>query len=635
MAGICGLLTFQDRPLTDEGVRGALQALRPRGGVDRIVASGPRIRLAITERPSRTLPPPQTERGFEAAIAVVFDGFLTNAPALRGELGTQHSQPAGDTHGDLIARLYERFGEPVLSRLEGSYAAAVWDARNATLFLIRDPFGARPLFWATLAGGLAFASSIRAVRALGAPAEIDPQSVDDYLSLGYIPAPATIFRAIRKLPAAHLLRAAANGDTRVQRYWDVLDALGDARHPPSGGIEAWKAATWSTLKTSVEKFSHEEKQVGAFLSGGPDSTAVVAALHETGHPHSPAFTIGFRDPDFDESPSARLTVQRFELPYHELHLDDHDGRILPECLRAFDEPYAHPSSVPIYLLSKLASENVEVALGGDGADLLFGGASTYRASDLLASYQRLPRFLRSGLLPWVIEQLPVSHSRAGLRYLARRFVSASEMSYQQAHLAWMEVLSGELKARVYGPRLLDGPAREPVFRLYHGLFDRCRHLARLNQLMYADLNLFLAEDILTKVDRLSAVHGLEVRTPFLDRELTEFCFRLPPEVKVRGAERKYLLRQSLRGRIPGEILRQKKMGFISPASQWLCGAMRGLLEDTLSPAALRQSGWFRPEAVAGILDQHLTRVQDHGRILWSLLALLLWIEDNRIESKHF
>jgi asparagine synthase (glutamine-hydrolysing) len=634
MAGICGLLTFQDRPLPDEGVRDALQALRPRGGVDRIVAWGPRIRLGITERPSRALSP-RRDQGVETPVSVVFDGFLTNAPALRAELGTQHREPASDPHGDLIARLYECFGETALNRLEGSYAVAVWDARRATLFLIRDLFGARPLFWAELAGGLAFASSIRAVRALGAPAEIDPQSVDDYLSLGYIPAPATIFRAIHKLPAAHLLRAAANGEIRVQRYWDVLDALAGAPDPPSGGTEAWKAATWSTLKTSVEKFSHEEIQIGAFLSGGPDSTAVVAALHETGRPRSPAFTIGFRDPGFDESSSARLTVRRFELPYHELHLDEQDGLILPECLRAFDEPYAHPSSVPIYLLSKLASENVEVALGGDGADLLFGGASTYRASDLLASFQRLPRFLRSGLLPWVIEQLPVSHSRAGLRYLARRFVSASEMSYQQAHLAWMEVLSGELKARVYGPRLLEAPPREPVFRLYHDLFERCRHLPRLNQLMYADLNLFLAEDILTKVDRLSAVHGLEVRTPFLDRGLTEFCFRLPPQVKVRGAERKYLLRQALRGRIPDEILHQKKMGFISPASQWLCGAMRGLLEDTLSPAALRQSGWFRPEAVAAILGQHLTRVQDHGRILWNLLALHLWIGDNRMESKHF
>ena len=634
MAGICGLLTFQDRALTDESVRHAVHALHHRGGADRILAPGDRIRLGVTERPSRSTPARERGAGANAAVWVVFDGFLTNAPALRDELGSPGGHRPGEAHGALIALLYQHFGEPILSRLEGSYAAALWDKRNATLLLVRDRFGARPLFWAALPDGVAFASSIRALRALGAPAEIDLQSVDDYLSLGYIPAPATIFRAIRKLPAAHFLRAAANGDTRIHCYWDVLDSLGDVPGPLAGGLDAWKATAWDTLKTSVEKFSHGEKEVGAFLSGGPDSTAVVAALHEIGGPRSPAFTIGFRDADFDESPSARLTVKRFGLPHHELRLDDHDGLVLPECLRSFDEPYAHPSSVPIYLLSKLASEKVAVALGGDGADLLFGGASTYRASDLLASYQRLPRFFRSGLLPWVIEQLPVSHARAGFRYLARRFVSASEMSYQQAHLAWMEVLSHELKARLYGPRLLEPPAREPVYRFYQELFERCRSLDRLNQLMYADLHLFLAEDILTKVDRLSAAHGLEVRTPFLDRELAEFCFRLPPQVKVRGSERKYLLRQSLRGRIPDEILTQRKMGFISPASQWLCGAMRELLQDTLSRAALRQGGFFGPEAVAGLLDQHLGRVQDHGRVLWSLLALLLWIEDNRAESRQ-
>ncbi len=630
MAGICGFLNFHNRPLTAEQLRQALHAMRHRGGAERILDAGPRLLLGLTERESASHPAAQTGREPDRPVLVAFDGFLTNAPALRGELESDRSGPRGDGHGDLVARLYEQHGHGAWSRMEGSYAAAVWDARNAALYLVRDRFGARPLFWSLLPDGLAFASSIRALRTLGVPAEVDLQSVDDYLSLGYIPAPASIFEAIRKLPAAHFLCVTANSRPRVQRYWDVLDSIGDPPQPPAGSFGEWKSASWTTLKSSVEKFSHGEDRIGAFLSGGPDSTAVVAALHELGGQPAPAFTIGFSDPDFDEAPSARLTVKQFDLEYHELSLDDRDGLILPECLRSFDEPYAHPSSVPIYLLSKLAADKIPVALGGDGADLLFGGASTYVASNSLASYQRLPRFLRSGLIPWAIDILPVTHSRASFRYLARRFASAAEMSYQQAHLAWMEVLSDALRTSVYGPRMIEGPPREPVFRLYDELFQRCSRLDRLNQLMYADLNLFLAEDILTKVDRLSAIHGLEVRTPFLDRELTEFCFRLPPNTKVRGGERKYLLRESLHGRIPEEILKQKKMGFISPASQWLSGAMSELLHDTLSPSNLREQGYFDPSTIARLLDEHRRRSQDHGRVLWNLLAFSLWMRDNRV-----
>jgi asparagine synthase (glutamine-hydrolysing) len=414
----------------------------------------------------------------------------------------------------------------------------------------------------------------------------------------------------------------------LRRYWDIAERLGASPAPPAGDARSWQETIWTNLKGSVEKFTQGEDRVGVFLSGGPDSAAVVAALDETGRKQAPAFTIAFRDPGFDESPSALLTVRRYGTPHSILSLDDHDGLRLPECVSAFDEPYAHPSSVPIYLLSKMASGGVAVALGGDGADLLFGGASTYRASDLLAAYQKLPRFVRSGLLPWVIEQLPVSHARASFRYLARRFVSASEMSHEQAHLAWMEVLSDDLKRRLYGPRLLEGPGRESPLRFYREAFARCPHFARLNRLMYADLNLFLAEDILTKVDRLSAAHGLEVRTPFLDRQLAEFCFRLPSGVKVRGSQRKYLFRQALRGKVPDETLQQKKMGFISPASQWLCGSMRELLRDTLSPSALRQDAYFEPQVVMRLIDTHLDRTQDHGRVLWSLLSFCLWLRNN-------
>jgi asparagine synthase (glutamine-hydrolysing) len=625
MAGICGFLTFRGRLPAGESFQRAMAAIERRGVSAQLFPIGDAIALAASGSQCSTPAPSTAVHGRAQAV---LDGFLTNYQALRHELASRGPELASDSHAEAVLGLYEHYGESIAERLEGSYAAAIWDPQSASLLLIRDRFGARPLFWFSSPEGLAFSSSLPALCALGAPAEIDLQAVDDYLSLGYVPAPGSIYRSIQKLPAAHALRATCGGEVDVRRYWDVAQCGSNPPSPPPGNHRDWQEMIWTTLKGSVQKFAPGGERLGAFLSGGPDSAALVAALDETGRAQLPAFTIGFRDREFDESPSALLTAQRYRTPHSVLALDDRDGLKLPECVSAFDEPYAHPSSVPIYLLSEMAGRVVDVTLGGDGADLLFGGASTYRASDLLAAYQKLPRFVRSGLLPWVIEQLPVRHARASFRYLARRFVSASEMSHDQAHLAWMEVLSDDLKTRLYGPRLAEGPGRESPLRLYRDMFERCQHFDRLNRLMYADLNLFLAEDILTKVDRLSAVHGLEVRTPYLDRELTEFCFRLPPEVKVHGSQRKYLFRQALRGKIPEETLQQKKMGFISPASQWLCGAMREMLRDTLSPAALRDAGFLQPGAVTRLIEEHLSLVQDHGRVLWSLLAFSLWLSRN-------
>ncbi len=627
MAGICGFVSFHGEPVESRRAE-AMVAAMDRRGPDRreiVTREAACLGVAVLEAPHRRCGPAlATSPG--GSVWAVLDGFLSNGAALRRELESRGQRFEKLSDAELLARLYEEYGEDVPTRVEGMFSAAVWDERERRLLLIRDRFGTKPLYYFQSARGLAFGSVIAALRAYGAAAEINLQAVDDYLTLGYVPAPDSIYQGVQKLPAAHHLTATSNGEIRARRYWDPLDA-GDRERGSAGESKTHGEIIWDLLTDSVRRSSPEQGEAGVFLSGGPDSAALVAALGEIhGRPFR-TFTIGFTDASFDESPLARLTAERYQTTHQELLLGANDGLALPECAAVFDEPYAHPSAVPIYLASKMAARQVSVMLGGDGADVLFGGASTYYASNLLNSYRKLPGWLSRGLVPWAVRRLPVSHTRASFEYLAKRFVAAAELSYQQAHLKWMEIFSDAAKARLYGSRLAERERLSP-FRFYEQHFERASALPRLNQLMYVDLNLFLTDDILTKVDRLSAAHGLEVRTPYLDHRLLEYCFRLPPELKVRGRQRKYLFRQLLEGKLPSEILAQKKLGFISPASQWLCGGLRELVRDTLTEPALRRSGLLDARQVQRLIDEHLSMRHDHGRQLWSLLALTLWCQHN-------
>lgn len=627
MCGICGQLSFDGKPAQARETEAMVRTLDHRGPDDRgVYAHGPAsigiARLKVIDLETGHQP----VRNEDGSVWCVLNGEIYNYRELRETLSARghYFQTQSDT--ETIVHLYEEYGAALAEHLRGMFAIALWDQSRQQLLLIRDRLGVKPLYYYLDAGRLVFGSELKALLAAGIPREVDPQAADDYLTHGYVPGEGSIFRNVHKLLPAHTLLIQRSGSRELSRYWDLLDPRWDAEHSAASDPAERAQATWERLKEAVRYRLVSDVPIGVLLSGGIDSTAIVAAMRAVTSQPIKTFTVGFEDESYDESGLARLTAERFETEHYELVAQIQASEIVPSYIHHLDEPYAESSAIPIYYVSRLAREHITVALGGDGGDELFGGYNHYAASRYMEWYKKLPRALSRGLVPWAVGQLPVSHRRASFDYLAKRFVSAVELSPEQAQLKWLEVIADDVKQRLYGPALRDRSEALPAFRYYEQHLDQARRQEGINRLMFMDSRIYLPDGILTKVDRMSMAHSLETRGPFLDHKLVEFGHRLPCGVKMRGLTRKYLLKQLLRGRVPRQVLSQKKMGFVLPLARWLCGDLRELLCDTLSADRLRRTGYFDPAAVEHLINRHLARREDHSKTLWSLLVFQLWLD---------
>ncbi len=627
MCGICGQLNFDGKPAEARDTEAMVRTLDHRGPDDRgVYADGPVsigiARLNVIDLETGHQPVHNEDR----SVWCVLNGEIYNYRELRETLTARghHFHTQSDT--ETIVHLYEEYGAALAEHLRGMFAIALWDQRGQQLLLIRDRLGVKPLYYYLGGGRLVFGSELKALLAAGIPREVDPQATDDYLTHGYVPGEGSIFRNVHKLLPAHTLLIQRGGSVQMNQYWDLLDPRWDAEHSAASNPAERAEATWEMLKEAVRYRLVSDVPIGVLLSGGIDSTAIVAAMREITSQPIKTFTIGFDDRSYDESWLARLTAERFETEHHELVARIEANEIVPSYIHHLDEPYAESSAIPIYYVSRLAREHITVALGGDGGDELFGGYNHYAASRYMEWYHRLPRALSHGLIPWAVRQLPVSHSRASFENRAKRFVSAIELSPERAQLKWLEVISDDLKQRLWGEALRDRDEALPAFRFYEQHLEQASRQDGVNRLMFMDSRIYLPDGILTKVDRMSMAHNLETRGPFLDHKLAEFVHRLPSEVKMRGLTRKHLLKQLLRGRVPPRVLSQRKMGFVLPLATWLCGDLRELLCDTLSSRRLRRSGYFDPAAVEHLISRHLARREDHGKTLWSLLVFQLWLD---------
>ncbi len=627
MCGICGQLNFDGKPAQARDTEAMVRTLDHRGPDDRgVYADGPAsigiARLKIIDLETGHQP----VHNEDGSVWCVLNGEIYNYRELRETLTARghHFHTRSDT--ETIVHLYEEYGAALAEHLRGMFAIALWDQRRQQLLLIRDRLGVKPLYYYLGAERLVFGSELKALLAAGIPRQVDPQAADDYLTHGYVPGEGSIFRDVHKLLPAHTLLIQRDGSVRMNQYWDLLDPRWDAEHSAAANPDERADAAWEKLKEAVRYRLVSDVPIGVLLSGGIDSTAIVAAMREVTSQPIKTFTVGFDDKSYDESWLARLTAERFETEHHELVARIDANEIVPSYIHHLDEPYAESSAIPIYYVSRLAREHITVALGGDGGDELFGGYNHYAASRYMEWYHRLPRALSHGLIPWAVHQLPVSHSRASFENLAKRFVSAVDLPPQRAQLKWLEVISDDLKQRLRGPALRDRDEALPAFRFYEQHLEQASQQDGINRLMFMDSRIYLPDGILTKIDRMSMAHSLETRGPFLDHKLVEFGHRLPPEVKMRGLTRKYLLKQLLRDRVPPQVLSQKKMGFVLPLARWLCGDLRELLCDTLSSDRLRRSGYFEPVAVEQLISRHLARREDHGKTLWGLLVFQLWLD---------
>ncbi len=609
MCGICGIATA-DGHADVEALRSMSEQLVHRGPdssgqhVDGPVALAAR-RLAIIDLEGGDQPIANED----GSVVVVQNGEIYNYPELRRELeGAGHVfRTRSDTES--LVHLYEEHGTAFAERLRGMFAIAIWDASRRRLVLARDRYGIKPLYYRHVGGELRFASELRALPR----GEIDLDALEAFLAFNSIPAPYSIFREIRKLPAGHVL-VWENGSVSLERYARPAPAPADALRDGDEAelVEELRAR----LRDSVRAHLLSDVPVGVLLSGGVDSAALAAlAAQETPEPvHT--FTIGFAEKSFDERDDARLVAEQYGTEHHELLVRPDPELLLGALADAFDEPFADSSALPTYLVSQLAAEHVKVALSGEGGDELFGGYYTYAAdlmADRLAPLARVARPL--------VEALPSSSRKASLDYRAKRFVRAAHLPPLERHHGWKEIFSPDARRELRG----GANGFDPV-DVYRGRYAETAGAPELARLQDVDFGVYLVDDLLVKTDRASMAHSLEVRVPFLDPLVTNLAFALPTRLKVRALAKKVLLRKAVEPLLPREVVHGRKRGFSIPAAAWLRSELLPFARETLSAETLGRQGFFQPGPVARLLDEHVAGREDWSRQLWGLLAFTLWYE---------
>ncbi|MBA2461302.1 MAG: asparagine synthase (glutamine-hydrolyzing) [Actinobacteria bacterium] len=545
----------------------------------------------------------------DGSVVVVQNGELYNYRELRAELESQghRFRTQGDT--EVLVHLYEQHGTAFAERLRGMFAVAIWDAPRRRLVLARDRFGIKPLYYRVAGDELEFASELRALPR----GEIDLDALEAFLSFNSIPGPLSIFRHTRKLMPGHVL-VWEDETLTIERYSRPSpSSAADVRRE---GEDALAEELRDRLRDSVRAHLVADVPVGVLLSGGVDSSVLAALAAQESVEPLRTFSIGFEEGSFDERADARLVAERYGTVHRELVLRPDAALLLPVLADAFDEPFADSSALPTYLVSKLAAEDVKVALSGEGGDELFGGYYTYQADLLAVRMGRLAQLARP-----LVERLPVSSAQASFDYKAKRFVRAAHLPPLERHHGWKEIFSPDVRAELTGRR----HEWDPV-DVYRERFEETEGAELLARLQDVDARVYLVDDLLVKTDRASMAHSLEARVPFLDTAVDSFAAALPTRRKVRGLTKKVLLRKAAEPLLPPQIVRGRKRGFSIPAAAWLRGDLEPFARETLSAETLRRQGYFRPEAVRRVLDEHIAGRADLSRQLWGLLAFTLWHE---------
>jgi asparagine synthase (glutamine-hydrolysing) len=612
VCGIAGLLSLDGRAPVDRGALEAMSAALIHRGPDShgAVAEGPvglaARRLSIIDLDTGDQP----IRNEDGSVVVVQNGEIYNYEALRDGLGGHEFSTHGDT--EVLAHLYEEHGPRFVTRLRGMFAIALWDARERRLVLARDPFGIKPLYYATDNGTLAFASELKALQKRPRPStDVDLDAVTAFLAFNSIPAPLSIYAAVRKLPPGHLLIAEA-GEIRIECF---------ARPKPTARLRTESAKELAEeartrLRDSVRAHLVADVPVGVLLSGGIDSSLLTALAAQEAGERVSTFSIGFKERSFDELDLARQVAGLYGTDHHELVVEPDAAELLPKIVAAFDEPFADSSALPTYLVSQLAAEHVKVVLSGEGGDELFGGYETY-AADLLAP--RLKPFL--GVLDPLARALPSGSGRVPLDYKLKRFTAAAHLPPLERHHGFKEIFSTDMREQ-----LLEDDRRSGVDPLdfWREAWEETEGVPELARLQHVDRAVYLVDDLLVKTDRMSMAHSLEARVPFLDPVVAELAHALPTSMKVRGTQKKRLLRMAAEPLLPRTIVRGRKRGFSIPAAAWLRGPLEPFAREVLSAETVRRQGFFAPAAVTRVLDEHAGGRVDHSRQLWGLMSFTLW-----------
>lgn len=622
MNSVCGIAGYVQRVAVGNGdlepLRRQLAVLRHRGpDSEGAIALGPaalgQTRLAVIDL--ITGDPPITNETGTAAVA--FNGEIYNYRGLREILRRLGHEFATEGDTEVLVHLAEEFSPPELARrLEGMFAFAIWDDRRRQLVLARDRFGKKPLYWWYGEGTLVFASEIKALFEHPAvPRRFNERAIHPYLTFGYAPTPDTFYAGIHSLPPGHILTMAEGGGPVISEYWrpPLPEADHGGRTPPT--LKQAIADTRQLVRDAVERRLISDVPLGAFLSGGVDSSIVVATMASLGLSQIQTFTVGFEDNEgYDERGYARMVADRYGTEHTEFVVRPNAIELIEKLLWHHDQPFGDSSAIPTYLLSERTRRYVTVALSGDGGDELFAGYERFAAGLVFANYLLLPRRVRTAIAS-VADGLPSTSRKSRVDSL-RRLLSSGDVELLQTFANWLAYIPAPIRASMVGP----GKEPDEALTAYRAVWlDSSGHrpLARL-----LDLNArtYLPDDLLVKMDRMSMAHGLEVRSPFLDHQLADYVFRLPGSLKVRGVRLKYLLRRAFEPEIPAPILGRRKQGFAIPLDRWFRTELRAYAQSMLGrDARIRER--LNPDAIDQLMSDHQSGRRNHGHGIWALLTL--------------
>jgi asparagine synthase (glutamine-hydrolysing) len=620
MCGIVGIVRNDGRPVDEELLSRMNNAIRHRGPdddgfyINGSVGLGMR-RLAIIDLKGGAQPIHNQDR----SSWIVFNGEIYNYLELREKLEKLGHTFYTNSDTEAIVHAYDQFGVDCPKHLRGMFAFAIWNERSQELFLARDRVGKKPLLYAHVNGHLIFASEFSALLLHpDVSRDIQPEALDYYLSFMCIPAPLTAYRAIRKLEPGHWLRW-RKGEVELQRYWQP-----DFTKKLEISEEEAGERTVEILRDAVRVRLMSEVPLGAFLSGGIDSSAVVALMSQESSDRVKTFSIGFDEQDFSELHHARRIAEHVGAEHHEFIVRPDALEVLPTLVEHYGEPYADSSAVPTYYVAKETRKHVTVALNGDGGDESFAGYERYLAMRLTEKYRRVPSFLRESVIKETVNLIPSSPLKRSRVKSAKRLLEVVSLPRVDRYTRWVSVFNEETKQPLYSDFFREQTREANATGLLEEWFKRANGIGVLDAMLLTDQMTYLPNDLLVKVDIAAMAVSLEARSPFLDHHVIEFAASLPQNLKLRGLTSKYLLKKVLRKLLPSENLNRRKMGFGVPVGHWFRGKMQPFLREViLSEKALRR-GLFKPEWVKQLTELHTRGERDYSQQLWTLLMLELW-----------
>jgi asparagine synthase (glutamine-hydrolysing) len=623
---LCGITGFTHRygASVAERIGIATDALRHRGPdqsdtyhCDRVALGAVRLKIIDLHGGNQ----PFFSDDFNTVL--VFNGEIYNHAEIRAELEALGHRFTSRCDTEVVLRSFLQWDTGSFARLRGMFAIALWNGREQRLILARDRVGIKPLYLYRQGTELYFASELKSLFAhKEIPRELDANALSHYLALNYVPAPFTLVKGIEKLAPGHWLEW-QDGSIRTESFWKP-----GFQQDPSWTMDTAAEALDQLMKDSVREHMISDVPVGIWLSGGVDSSAVLHYTRQSTSSRIKTFSIGFAGRTFDESGPARELAKRYDADHFELDLNP--ALDLEEAIRNIvyysDEPFADAGAVPLWFLSKLSRETVTVALSGEGSDELFGGYLTYRADRLAQTARCIPKLARKSLLK-ALKYWPVSNDKISFEYKMKRFLEGSLLPSDEAHTYWNGSFS-----KTQQTALLSNRTENSVLDLFTKEMPCGTHSGSLSRYLAFDQRYYLTDDLLQKVDRMSMAHSLEVRPPYLDHRIIEFAASLPDRLKIDGRNQKVILKHLMRNKLPDSVLNRSKTGLDIPTHDWFRGPLRPLLEETLNPQAVQETGLFRPGAIQQIISDHMEGRANLGYHLWGLLILFLWIKEWKIQT---